>query len=304
MVKPATFDGYSDQYTVDCERVLVTLLRGLGPWKESVFLVGGLTPRYLVAARPPEVPPHAGTLDVDIVIDLQILADTAGYRTLEENLRAMRFERSTNERGQRLSWRWQTRTENGALMVVELLADAPEIAGGRVEPLPTEGNISALNIPHSSIVFEMHQVAEIRAELLGGGGNAVEEVKHADLVSFTCLKAFAFDQRFERKDAHDLVYCIEHAEEGLDGAAHMFREALQGGRGEVIRDCLSVLRNRFAGDDDVEGYRKDGPVAVALFELGEGDEAGLREARLLRQREVNSVMEQFLGGIASEAEWE
>ena len=174
MAKPLTLGGYSDQYTVDCERVLVTLLRGLGPWKESVFLVGGLTPRYLVAARPPEVPAHAGTLDVDIVIDLQILADTAGYRTLEENLRAMRFERSMNERGQRLSWRWQTRTENGALMVVELLADAPEIAGGRVEPLPTKGNISALNIPHSSIVFDLHEVVEIRAELLGGAGVAVE----------------------------------------------------------------------------------------------------------------------------------
>ena len=78
MTKPSTFDGYTDQHTVDCERVLVTLLRGLGPWKESVFLVGGLTPRYLVAARPPAVPPHAGTLDVDIVIDLQILADTEG----------------------------------------------------------------------------------------------------------------------------------------------------------------------------------------------------------------------------------
>ena len=76
MAKPATLDGYSDQYTVDCERVLVTLLRGLGPWKDSVYLVGGLTPRYLVAARPPAVPAHAGTMDVDIVIDLQILADT------------------------------------------------------------------------------------------------------------------------------------------------------------------------------------------------------------------------------------
>ena len=84
---------------------------------------------------------------MDIVIDLQILADTAGYRTLEENLRAMGFERSMNARGQRLSWRWQTCTESGALMVVELLADAPEIAGGRVEPLPTDGNISALNVP-------------------------------------------------------------------------------------------------------------------------------------------------------------
>ena len=76
MVKPATIDGYADQYTVNCERVLVTLLRGLGPWKESVFLVGGLTPRYLIPARPPAVPAHAGTLDVDIVIDLQILTNT------------------------------------------------------------------------------------------------------------------------------------------------------------------------------------------------------------------------------------
>ena len=215
--------------------------------KSSVFLVGGLAPRYLVAARPPEVPAHAGTLDVDIVIDLQILADTAGYRTLEENLRAMRFERSMNERGQRLSWRWQTRTEGGALTAVELFADAPEIAGGRVQPLPTEGNISALNIPHSSILFEMHQVAEIRAELPGGEGSAVEVVRHADLVSLTCLKAFAFDQRFERKDAHDLIYCIEHAEEGLDGVAQMFRKALKGRYGEVIRNCLSILRNRFTG---------------------------------------------------------
>jgi hypothetical protein len=70
MVKPATSDGYSDRYTRDCERVLVTLLRGLGPWKDSVYLVGGLTPRYLVKSRPPVVPAHAGTLDVDLVIDL------------------------------------------------------------------------------------------------------------------------------------------------------------------------------------------------------------------------------------------
>ncbi len=94
-----------------------------------------------------------------------------------------------------------------------------------------------------------------------------------------------------------MVYCIAHAEEGLDGAAQMFRDALEGGHGEVVRDCLSILRNRFAGEYEVEGYRKDGPVAVALFELGEGGEADRRKARLLRQREVNSVMERLLAGI-------
>jgi hypothetical protein len=60
MAKPATLDGYQGRSTLDFERVLVTLLRGLGPWKNSVYLVGGLTPRYLVRARPPAVPVHAG----------------------------------------------------------------------------------------------------------------------------------------------------------------------------------------------------------------------------------------------------
>ncbi|QDF96897.1 hypothetical protein CJ010_10330 [Azoarcus sp. DD4] len=294
MAKPTTLDGYSDQYTQDCERVLVTLLRGLGPWKESVYLVGGLTPRYLVRVRPPIVPAHAGTLDVDIVIDLQILADTEAYHTLEENLRKMGFERAENEKRQKLSWRWQTRTEHGALMVLELLADAPEIAGGKVQPLPTDGTISALNIPHSSIVFDLHQISEIEAELLGGDGIAVERIKHANLVSFTCLKAFAFDQRFERKDAHDLIYCLEHAPEGVDAVAQAFRQEREGKHGHVVRSALAILCARFAQVGETEGYRKDGPVAVAKFELGEGDEPQQREARALRQREVSDVIEQLL----------
>ena len=297
MAKPATLDGYTDAYTLDCERVLVTLLRGLGPWKDSVFLVGGLTPRYLVKARPPEVPAHAGTQDVDVVVDLQILADTDAYHTLEDNLHKLGFERATNDKGQKLSWRWQARTEHGALMALELLADAPEIAGGKVQPLPTEGTISALNIPHSSMVFDLHQETEIQAELLGGGGVATEVVKHADLVSFTCLKAFAFDQRFERKDAHDLIYCIEHAPDGLDAAAAAFRGAVAGRHSDVVKGCLGILARRFGQDEKVEGYRKDGPVAVARFEKGESDEPELREARLLRQREVSDLVERLLALI-------
>lgn len=294
MAKPKTLDCYSDQYTQDCERVLVTLLRGLGPWKESVYLVGGLTPRYLVRARPPVVPAHAGTLDVDIVIDLQILADTEAYHTLEDNLRKMGFERAENDKRQKLSWRWQTRTEHGALMVLELLADAPEIAGGKVQPLPTDGTISALNIPHSSIVFDLHQISEIEAELLGGDGIAVERIKHANLVSFTCLKAFAFDQRFERKDAHDLIYCIEHAPDGGEAVAEAFRKEREGKHGEVVKSALAILRSRFAQVGGTEGYRKDGPVAVAKFELGESDEPEQREARALRQRQASDVIDRLL----------
>ena len=215
MPKPQTISGYEDMVTDACERVLVTLLRGLGPWKESVFLVGGLAPRYLVTARPPKVPKHAGTGDVDIVVDVGILTTTEAYSTLEENLKAMNFERAENDKGAKQSWRWRAEIEDGTTMILEFLADSPELGGGKVKELPSDGDVSALNIPHASMVFDHHGTVEIKADLLNGKGRATEVVRYADIVTFTCLKAFAFDQRFERKDAHDLIYCIENLEGGV-----------------------------------------------------------------------------------------
>jgi hypothetical protein len=211
----------------------------------------------------------------------------------------MGFERAENDQRQKLSWRWQLRTEHGALLVLELLTDAPEIAGGKVKPLPTEGTISALGIPHASIVFDLYQVTEITAELLGDDGVATERIKHANLVSFTCLKAFAFEQRFERKDAHDLVYCVEHAPEGLEAVAITFRKERDGKHGAVIAAALEILRGHFAKDERTEGFRKDGPVALAKFELGEGNDPVLREARAVRQRLASDLIERLLERIGS-----
>ncbi len=78
-----------------------------------------------------------------------------------------------------------------------------------------------------------------------------------------------------------------------------FRRELVGKHGEVIQSSLAVLRNRFAEDEGTEGYRKDGPVAVAKFELGESDEPEQREARALRQRQVTDVIEQLLRRIGA-----
>jgi hypothetical protein len=149
------------------------------------------------------------------VIDLVILEDTEAYRSLEENLKRIGFERAENEKGQKQSWRWKIRMEDGTSIVLELLADNPALRGGKVEPLPTEGQISALNIPHCSIVFDLHDTVEVTAKLISEKGVATETIRFANVVSFTMLKALAFDDRAEGKDAHDLVYCIENVPGGM-----------------------------------------------------------------------------------------
>jgi len=301
MTKPKTFDAYNGAVTEAAERVLVTLLRGFGPWKDTVFLVGGLTPRYLVAARPPEVPQHAGTGDVDVVVDVAILTDTEAYSTLEENLHAMGFDRATNENGVKVSWRWEARLETGATMVLEFLAEHPELGGGKVKVLPTEGNVSALNIPHASMVFDLHDTTELTAELLNGGGLATEVVRYANIVSFTCLKAFAFDHRNARKDAHDLVYCLEHYPGGLDSVISAFKDALAGSHAEAVQEALAKLKTRFVHEDPDQSYRRDGAVAVARFEDNDADvddNEEIRDLRILRQRQVADLMGQFFAALA------
>ena len=63
----------------------------------------------------------------------------------------------------------------------------------------------------------------------------------------------------------------------------------------MILDSLKLLRKRFVTDANAEGYLKDGPVAVAKFELGE-DEEGY-EQRVLRQREASETIESLLNAI-------
>ena len=300
MVKPATIDRYDEAVTEDCERLLVTLLRHLGPWKDSIFLVGGLVPRYLVKARPPDVAKHAGSGDVDVVIDLQVLASTDAYQTLEENLKRMGFERGVNPQGNKVSWRWQRRAASG-MLVLEFLADDPNIAGGKIQELPAKGTVSALNIPNASMVFDHHLSHRVTVELLDDAGLATEIICYADVVTHTCLKAFAFDHRCERKDAHDLVYCVDNIDGGFDFVASELISALAGKYATAVEKALAILKNRFCDELDAEGFKKDGPVAVAKFELGESDEPEIREQRTLRQRQVADVVTKLLTAIETKA---
>lgn len=255
-----------------------------------------MTPRYLVRDRPPVVPPHAGTLDLDIVIDVVILEDTEAYRTLEQNLRKIKFKNATNDKGQNLNWRWWIKMDDGSTVILELLADRQDIMGGKVKPLPTDGNISALNVPHSSMVFDLYDSIDVTAELLDGDGVATETIRYANIVSFVCLKAMAFDHRAERKDAHDLVYSIEHGPGGSEAAAKAFRDQLSGKHAEVIQTCIQLLRKHFAGDEQTEAYRQNGPAMVANFELGDAED---RENRILRQRQVADIMGAFLEAVGA-----
>jgi hypothetical protein len=44
-VSRAHHSDYDQETTTRCERVLITLLGDLGPWRERIYLAGGVAPR-------------------------------------------------------------------------------------------------------------------------------------------------------------------------------------------------------------------------------------------------------------------
>jgi hypothetical protein len=298
-MKPRHQGGYDAAHTDYCERTLVTLLRGLGPWKESVYLIGGLVPRYLIKQRVETEgpPPHIGTTDVDIVLDLQVLADVEAYHRLEENLRRMGFERGQNDEGRTQHHRWVRPIREGVTIVLDLLCDVPDTEGSRVVKLSGDARgLSAIEIPGAHFVFGDYIEVSITAELLDDRGVATEVVRVAGIAPFVMLKALAYDERAEEKDAYDLVYTIANYEGGPEAVADLFADrANRAGDDRALFDrAVAALRSRFASDDKTEGHRKDGPTSYARFLT----DPARTDQDALNRRNASAVIEAFLGRLA------
>ena len=287
---PKLLTNYNPALTDTCLRVLGMLLSAVGEYKKNIILIGGLVP-YLIVKRDD----YVGTGDVDLVVDLAVMADPTAYSTFQEALERLKFTPVAED--DKPSWKWEYAIDARRKIQVELLMDDPNLEGSKVKAIPEHGKLAACNIPHSSIVFDMFDTITVTVDTPDGGGVTEQEVRHANLVAFTVLKIFAFRSRREGKDTHDLVYCLQHCGETVEAVADRFIEALSGKHSGVIQKGLEELAAAFGDTAEVEGYRKDGPTQAALFEIT-GDSAEERDRRVLRQRDFAGVVNLLLSEIA------
>ncbi len=297
-MKPQNRSGYSDDYSEFCERTLVTLLRYLGPWKRGIYLVGGLAPIYLIgpSGEEEEREGYMGTQDVDIVLDVAIFGEIGAYKRLEQNLKDAGFKRVTKRTDEDEvtpeHWRWSREVTPKITVVVDLLQDAEPGRGGRVGPLPKEKRLSALGIPGAHLAIQDYITVTLKAQLLDDGGVTEETIRVANIVPFVVLKALAYDDRGEPKDANDLIYCLQYYKDGPASVAKAFAESMQASTGEpLIPRAVEILRSRFASDDSTAGEQKDGPISYARFQY---DPARYDQNRLA----ATAVVEQFLTELA------
>jgi hypothetical protein len=273
--------NYDEFTTVRCERALVTLLGDIGPWRERVYLAGGLAPRYIIGSLPEGARPHVGTTDVDLVIGLAVGDESPeAYRTLENNLKKSGFKAES-------SFRWLKNVE-GATVIVEFLCETDQVEPGKIfKPKDGTGSgLGAFNVRGAQLVTRDYIEREIEADRLDNGGRSRVVVRVANILSYTVLKILAFQDRHENKDSYDLIYCLLNFGEGpQDAGAAAARSAI---RDEPqVRHAMRLLAERF------KSAGHDGPHAYGTFLADDGDD---EEAARLRQEAV-AVVRNFLAAM-------
>ena len=281
------YTDYDEPTTARCERVLVTLLGDVGPWRERIYLAGGLAPRYLVGRLPEGARGHVGTTDVDLIIGLALGDENPEtYRTLKNNLVKAGFKPGES------SYQW-TLLVDGTNVKVEFLCETDQVPQGRIFKPKDEGigsDLGAFNVRGAQLVREDFIETEIEGERLDGGGRSKVRVRVANLLPYTTLKILAFQDRHENKDAYDLVFTVLNHEGGPREAGMAAKSSHVAAHAQVAA-ALALLEERFQTVD------QDGPSAYAAFLANPG--AAEEHARL--RREAVATVREFLSGFRSDA---
>lgn len=267
-MKRSHHSQYDEETTGRCERALVTVLGSVGLWRERIYLVGGLAPRYIVGELPEEAEPHVGTTDVDLVIALAVETDQPEtYWTLATNLERCDFKQDEP------SFRWRRDVE-GIPVIVELLGESADTPPGRTFR-PREGTgtkLAVLNIPGANLAAQDFVVVPIERERLDGGGLSRVDVRVANVLPYTVLKMHAFQDRHENKDAYDLLFTLRFYPGGVAAAGAAAAASPIAAHPQVL-EGLQLLEERFASPE------LDAPVAYARFIAAPNDDDDMQRRR-------------------------
>lgn len=260
--KPRHRDGYTREETAQVEAACLSVAITLGPLIDELCIVGGLVPTLVIdrqlAADGRGVARHPGTLDLDVGLALGLL-DQRRYAEISQRLRREQFRADTNAGGNETLQRW--RYDRLGVTVDFLLPPIPGARrGGRVHAL--ESDFGVLIAPGLELAFEERVPTVLDGRALSGE-RATRTVSVCGPGAFTVLKALAFGDRGEPKDAFDLVYTLRGWRGGPAAiaerlVAHATRHAA------VVGEALDVLARDFATIDTL------GPSRVAEFERATG----------------------------------
>lgn len=238
---------------------------------DAITVIGGSVPPLVL-----EEPGHdryAGTLDVDLALDAEMLNQTADevYATIADLL----TRRGYIQIDPPFRWlRTVTIDERAVDVYLDLLAPPPDEMGKNRRHVRFQEEGMARRLDGGEILRELRVEAEIEGTLPDGRQNR-KRAHVAAPGALIVLKALALNSRDKPKDAYDIDYVLQHlSAEG--GGPHFVAEELRPFREmPVVRRAVAILTEKF---ENADSYGAQSVAVYRRLQLG-SDEADVVQAR-------------------------
>lgn len=277
MNEPCIATDYDDRGARAAHAVLVELGQVLGAHRDAIVVIGGAVPSLLIRDRG-----HIGTLDIDLDLDPEKLADH-GYADLVEKLLDAGYERGLA--GMKpFQLRRTVDVKDGGTpvaVIVDLLM--PKGAKTRKHRPPLIQGLRVQEADGGDVALRHNIKLLIDGTMPDGRSNQVEMLV-ASIPALLVMKGYALVQRDKMKDAYDIYFSVRNYPDGLVRLADECRLLLDD---PVAREGLANIAAKF---DRMEGF---GPTTVRMFLEGTAMPEGMTPDQLQQDafRQVRALMQ-------------
>jgi len=234
--------------------VLIELGQILGPFRDAIVVVGGAVPYLMLRDA---APAHIGTLDIDLDLNPDRLADGA-YADLVETLERAGYERDVDDLKPFQLRRTVDPRDGGMPILVLLDLLMPRNAKTTSNRPPLVAGLRVQGADGGEIALTSNVRLPIEGVMPDGRPNCVELLV-ASISALLVMKGYALDGRDKAKDAYDIYFCVRSFPGGPEALAAQGAPLLTD---PVARDGFMKIAAKFRSDDDY------GPHTVSRF-LGE-----------------------------------
>lgn len=210
---PQSANDYDDRTTQAAKSVLIEIGQILGSYRGKFAIIGGAVPWLLLGN---EEMPHVGTLDVDLSLDAEALADGEYAILVDELMRQGYHQRAGFRRFQLV----RTVPAGDAGPPIDIVVDflMPRDAEIVKNSPPIIADFAVQRADGADLALRFHQLVAIDGTMPNGGRNRVE-LAVCSVPALLAMKGHALQNRLKQKDAYDIYYCIRNYPDGIAALA-------------------------------------------------------------------------------------
>ncbi len=276
---------YTEGLTTASRSALLELALTLRSYQDSIVLVGGWVPYFLIEEFGQGKFKHVGSIDIDLAVDPEKV-DQKGYAGIVDLIERRGYVQrlSRDHKPILFSFRKNITSQKDQIkyeISVDFLTSRA-LDTGKHRHRTVQPGFSARVTKGCELAFRHNFLKTING-MLPDNGEAEVEIRMLDIAGCLGMKGIVLGETYREKDAYDIFTVVSQCYDGVSSVAKEIKPHI---KEHEIALGIQAIRQRF------RNIRAEGPAWVANF-LFPTDQ--IARERVIA--EVHVIMQEFIDGL-------